>query len=197
VFDASGPGSKAALPSMMRSKFEEATSLFDSEYNACRDVVAIGRGSESESIATVHVLQLREGLVAGQFCYDFEIPSGLGSDEDLAAAIQAVLERQHYPSGEAAPSGRFSFFPNEILSQYPVPDAKELKQYGLHSKTVSIDNFPGGFHFHHNHEFMRDVIAQKRTSCMFHMSWTDNKLLKIKFLQQMKLFGRTACIVSL
>jgi excinuclease ABC subunit C len=79
-------------------------------------------------MATVHVLQLREGLVAGRFSYDFEIPSGLGSDEDLAAAIQAVLERRHYPSGEAAPSGRFSFFPNEILSQYPVPDAKELKQ---------------------------------------------------------------------
>jgi hypothetical protein len=44
---------------------------------------------------------------------------------------------------------------------------------------------------------MHNVIAQKRTPCMFHMSWTDNKLLKIKFLQQMKLFGRTACIVSL
>jgi hypothetical protein len=65
--------------------------------------------------------------------------------------------------------------------------------YGLRSKTVSMDNFPGGFHFHH----MRDVIAQKRTPCMFHMSLTDNKLRKIKFLQQMKLFGRTACIVSL
>ena len=44
--------------------------------------------------------------------------------------------------------------------------------YGLRSKTVSMDDFPGGIHFHHNCELMHNVIAQKRTPCMFHMSWT-------------------------
>ena len=45
VLDASGPGLKAALP-MMRSRFEEATLLFDSKYNACWDVVPVGCDSQ-------------------------------------------------------------------------------------------------------------------------------------------------------
>ena len=128
VFEASGAGTTDSLPAL-RSKFEEATLLFDSEHNACRDVVAVGRSSDSDdsNMATVHVIQLREGLVAARFSYDCEIPAGFDSDEDLPFVIQTVLQRQHYPSGEAAP-GKFSFFPNEILSQYPLPDATELKQ---------------------------------------------------------------------
>jgi len=126
VFETSGTGTTDSLPAM-RCKFEEATLLFDSEHNACRDVVAIGRNDDDDNIVTVHVLQLREGLVAARFSYDCEIPAGFDSEDDLPAIIQIVLQRQHYPSGEASP-GKFSFFPNEILSQYPIPDATELKQ---------------------------------------------------------------------
>lgn len=126
IFEASDTKTTDSLPAL-RSKFEEATLLFDSEHNACRDIVAVGRSSDDGNIATVHVIQLRQGLVAGRFSYDCEIPVGLDSDEDLPFVIQTVLQRQHYPSGEAAP-GKFSFFPNEILSQYPLPDATELKQ---------------------------------------------------------------------
>lgn len=126
VFEASCSGATGSLPAK-RFVFEEATLLFDSEHNTCRDVVAIGKGSDEGNIATVHVLQLREGLVAGRFSYDCEVPAGIDSDEELSAVIQTVLERQHYPSGEASP-GIFSFFPTEILSQYPLPGGTELKQ---------------------------------------------------------------------
>lgn len=125
VFEASSSGSAGSLVAK-RSEFEEATLLFDSEQNVCRDVVAVGQGCDEDNVATVHVLQLRGGLVAGRFSYDVEVPAGL-DDEDLSAVIQTVLERQHYPSGEAAP-GKFSFFPNELLSQHPLPAATELKQ---------------------------------------------------------------------
>ena len=127
TFDASSSRmTDSSLPAM-RSKFEEGSLLFDSEYNVCRDVVAIGRSGEVDNMVTVHVLQLREGMLAARFSYDCEVPAGLESDEDLSLVIQTVLDRQHYPSGEASP-GRFSFFPNEILSQYPLPDATELKR---------------------------------------------------------------------
>lgn len=126
VFD-SRDSAKNSLPEM-RSKFEEASLLFENKHNTCRDVVAVARCQDDDKKATVHVLQLREGLVAGRFSYDCELPSGVVADEECADVIQAVLERQHYPSGEASPSGRFSFFPDEILSQYPLASTAELKQ---------------------------------------------------------------------
>lgn len=127
TFDAPGPVSTESSLPAGRSNFEEGSLLFDNKHNACRDVFAIGRSSDEDNVATVHVLQLREGLVAARFSYDCEIPAGLESDEDLPAVIQTVLERQHYPSGETCP-GHFSFFPDEILSQYPLPDTAELKR---------------------------------------------------------------------
>lgn len=125
VFEAPADETGDSLPAL-RSRFEEATLLFDSVHNACRDVVAVGRIG-GDNMATVHVVQLRDGLVADRFSYDCEIPAGLNSDEDLPSIIQTVLEKQHYPSGETAP-GKLTFFPNEILSQYPLPAATELKQ---------------------------------------------------------------------
>jgi excinuclease ABC subunit C len=126
IFEAAGPENDSSLPAR-RSSYEEASLLFDSAHNACRDVVAVGRSNHEENSATVHVIQLRDGLIAGRFSYDCEIPAGLDSEEDLPSVIQTVLEKQHYPSGEAAP-GKFTFFPNEILSQYPLPAGNELKQ---------------------------------------------------------------------
>lgn len=103
---------------LMRSEFEEAAQLFDSKYNLCRDVVAFAKVPGHDASALVHVVQLRDGLVAGRFSYICEIPSGMSNDEDYAAAISHVLERQHYPSGEESLDSRFSFFPSEILVQF-------------------------------------------------------------------------------
>ena len=62
---------------------------------------------------------------------------------------------------------------------------EHVSLYGLRVKTLEANDFPGGFHFHRNHEFMRDMIAKRRSPYSFHMSWTKNKNDKIKFLQQM------------
>lgn len=110
----------------MRSEFEEAAHLFDSAYNECRDVVALTKMPDQDKAALVHVVQFREGLVAGQFSYSCQIPSGMSSEEDYAAAIAQALTK-HYASGEESPDDRFLFFPNEILLQYQ-PDTGELKQ---------------------------------------------------------------------
>jgi excinuclease ABC subunit C len=111
-----------------RAEYEEASTLFDSKYNECRDVVAIAQIDGQETTAVVHVLQLRQGLVAGRFSYSCQVPLGLREDEDFAYAIQSVLEKQHYPSGEEAIDSRFSWFPDEILISHTPIDAVSLKK---------------------------------------------------------------------
>lgn len=112
----------------MRSEYEEAKLLFNSTENRCRDVVAIGRTGIDETTALVHVVQLREGLVAGRFSYGCQLKSGLSTEEDVSAVIQAVLELQHYPSGEESGVGQFSFFPEEILLPFPLENESQLKK---------------------------------------------------------------------
>jgi excinuclease ABC subunit C len=113
--------------SEMRVEYEEAGMLFDSKYNQCRDVVAIGQVDSDVSIAVVLVVQLRDGLVAGRYSYECKLPAGLTQEEDYSDVIQTVLERQHYPAGEESPDARFSYFPDEVLLSHPVLDAKELR----------------------------------------------------------------------
>mmetsp|Transcript_1112 Transcript_1112/g.1711 ORF Transcript_1112/g.1711 Transcript_1112/m.1711 type:complete len:1351 (-) Transcript_1112:283-4335(-) len=133
IFDAAineNFGSSSSKLNRLRSKFEEAGHLFDSEYNVCRDVVSFSKiPDQNESTGLVHIVQLREGLVAGQFSYECKIPSGMSNEEDHAAVIAHVLERQHYPSGEETLDARLSFFPTEILVPHPiVGSATRLKQ---------------------------------------------------------------------
>lgn len=112
----------------MRSEFEEAALLFDSNINSSRDIVSFAMLPGHEVAALVYVVQLRDGLVSGRYSYACEMPSGFSSEEDYADAIQSVLERQHYPSGEESPDSRSSFFPKEILLQYLPAQTKSLKQ---------------------------------------------------------------------
>eukprot|EP00977_Amphora_coffeiformis_P005928 scaffold1267_cov171-Amphora_coffeaeformis.AAC.4 len=110
-----------------RSEYEEAGMLFDSPRNVCRDVVTIVKSNEMGALgALVHVVQLRQGLVAGQFSYECIVPLGLENDEDSAAAIQTVLERKHYPSGREASSDGFSWFPDSILLSHAI-DTNQLR----------------------------------------------------------------------
>ena len=127
VFESTAPPGADSLTSR-RSEYEEASNLFESKFNQCRDVVAVGRNDDDESMYVVHILQLREGLIAGQFSYTIQLEAGLHTDEDFGDAIQTVLGQRHYPSGETAPRGHFSFFPDEILVQYPLIDSKALKE---------------------------------------------------------------------
>lgn len=127
VFERKGaPGDIESLTGM-RNVFEEASVLFESKWNECRDVVAIGKDPGDNKKAIVHVIQLREGMVAGRFSYSCELPSGISGEEEYSALIETVLEKQHYPSGEGSRDGRTSFFPDEILVQYAI-DSTELKK---------------------------------------------------------------------
>jgi len=61
--------------------------------------------------------------------------------------------------------------------------------YGLKVKILSrdTDEFPGGFHYHRRKPFMNQLIkGQNDSPYIFHMSWTKNKLNKIKYFQQME-----------
>jgi excinuclease ABC subunit C len=128
VFESEKSGGEGNHLFSMRSQYEEASNLFESEHNLSRDVVAVG-SSDDGSTLLIHVLQLREGLVAGQFSYTCEPVPEVQSSEDLADLIQAVLKQRHYVSGGAATNnGRFSFFPHEILVQYPLTDLKDLRE---------------------------------------------------------------------
>lgn len=94
-----------------RLEYEEAGLLFDSPKNKCRDIVTIAESDETGQKAVVHVVQLRDGMVAGQFSYSCDIPFGLTNEEDRSIAVQTVLERKHYPSCKEASRGGFSWFP--------------------------------------------------------------------------------------
>eukprot|EP00934_Nitzschia_sp_Nitz4_P004618 Nitzschia sp. Nitz4//scaffold12_size214221//205806//209603//NITZ4_001541-RA/size214221-processed-gene-0.184-mRNA-1//-1//CDS//3329535143//4608//frame0 len=113
-----GKAKRDSLPAM-RAEYQWAADLFESEHNENRDVVVIAE-HPSGMLRMVHLLQLRNGVVARQFSYDFEVHSKLESPDDMGDVLQAVLERQHYPAGEAVARDEFSFFPNEVLVQYPV-----------------------------------------------------------------------------
>jgi hypothetical protein len=118
----------------MRTEYEQAGMLFDSKYNQCRDVVAIGQIDNDPSTAVVLVVQLRDGLVAGRFSYECKLPAGLTQEEDFSDVIQTVLERQHYPSEESPPR---PYFP--VLPRIP---AKELKATIRQTQRVEPDRKP-------------------------------------------------------
>eukprot|EP00985_Skeletonema_marinoi_P011509 scaffold5481_cov197-Skeletonema_marinoi.AAC.7 len=50
---------------------------------------------------------------------------------------------------------------------------------------VETDMFPGGFHYHQDWDVMHDIVSGKSNAYILHMSWTENKDNKLKFLRQM------------
>jgi excinuclease ABC subunit B len=110
----------------MRIEYEEAGLLFDSKYNQCRDVVAVGHAGDAATSIVVHVLQLREGLVAGRFSYTCQLPSEGATEDDYADAIHTVLANRHYPSGGESRGG-FSWFPDDVLLSHEPFDIKGLR----------------------------------------------------------------------
>lgn len=121
-FDPSGPGSR--LPA---SAENAASPLFHHKHNVERDIVTIiPFGNKGEAL--VHVIQLREGIVTGQYPYTVSIGAGITRDEDLGGLIQIVLEQKHYPLGDiiSQPISQ-KFFPKELLVQYPLPDSRNLR----------------------------------------------------------------------
>ncbi|KAI2508104.1 hypothetical protein MHU86_6277 [Fragilaria crotonensis] len=133
VFDG-GNGGQSMIP--LRAEFEDASLLFGSTYNKCRDVVAVGQSKEGASDAVVHVLQLRNGLLAKRFSDACTLPKNCQGAEDLASVIESVLIQRHFPSGEASAMGGFSFFPDEVLLQYPMGSTAELT-YAIRSHAAS------------------------------------------------------------
>jgi excinuclease ABC subunit C len=119
----------------LRSNYEEASLLFGSEYNESTDIVAVGKSNDG-GLAVVHVLQLRSGLIAGQFSYECQLGTGLILDDDFADAIQLVLEKRHYLSGGSPIKNGFSFFPDEILLQVELPEPGRLQDVLRSSQQV-------------------------------------------------------------
>jgi hypothetical protein len=58
---------------------------------------------------------------------------------------------------------------------------------GLSVKVYSkeMEEFPGGLQFHRKKEVMKSIIAGTSNAYIFHMSWTENKSFKFKYLQQL------------
>lgn len=114
--------------SALRFKYEEASRLFQHIHNAERDIVSVVK-FEDDVEALVHIVQLRDGFVTGQFSYSCTLPSGILCDNDMGSLIQAVLVDKHYSQDNASSEkfDQFRFFPKELLVQYPLPDAKNLR----------------------------------------------------------------------
>lgn len=65
--------------------------------------------------------------------------------------------------------------------------SEHASYYGLKVKVISreADEFPGGFNFHSRHKYMRKFLEGTKQPYIFHMSWTENKKNKRKFLEQL------------
>jgi hypothetical protein len=48
-----------------------------------------------------------------------------------------------------------------------------------------MEEFPGGLHFHRQKEMMKRIMSGVSKAYIFHMSWTENKIDKLKFFKQM------------
>lgn len=119
----SGKGSR--LPTMRLES--ESSLLFDHRHNAERDVISVAKyGDRGEAL--VHVVQLRDGVVMGQYSYSCSIATGIAGDDDLGGIIQTVLEQKHYPLGDISQSTSNRFFPRELLVQHPLADGSELRK---------------------------------------------------------------------
>lgn len=65
---------------------------------------------------------------------------------------------------------------------------EHISLFNLRVKVISRqqDEFPGGYHYHRQRNFMKNVIQGKnKNPYIFHMSWTHNKENKLKYFQQM------------
>ena len=111
----------------MRSEYEEAGLLFDSPHNQFRDVVAVAPVVERDTETVIHVVQLRQGCVTGEFSYTCEIGFGMDNEDALAESVQMVLENRHYPSGGEVSDATLSWFPDELLLPFQVPDPGSLR----------------------------------------------------------------------
>jgi hypothetical protein len=58
---------------------------------------------------------------------------------------------------------------------------------GLKIKVFSrdLDDFPGGYNYHMVKDWMKQMINKEKNPYIFHMSWTQNKEDKLKFMKQM------------
>ena len=115
-----------------REQYEEAGLLFDSDHNQCRDVVAVAKlddpSTRAKTSLLVHVAQLRNGIVAGQFSYVCQVPGKYDelTDKDFGDALQTVLCARHYPAGKGE-SG-YQWMPQQILTAYKIPNLNDVKK---------------------------------------------------------------------
>jgi len=65
---------------------------------------------------------------------------------------------------------------------------EHASQFGLKVKVLSRDmkEFPGGWHYNrHKKDYMKSVAKGEIVPHIFHMSWTTNKINKVKYFKQM------------
>lgn len=68
--------------------------------------------------------------------------------------------------------------------------AEHASLYNLRVKVLSGHDFAGGYQFHRDVQYMRDLLVSRTRAepWIFHMSWTKNKDDKVRFLQQLGLW---------
>ena len=74
--------------------------------------------------------------------------------------------------------------------------SEHVSMYGLQVKIWhrKLEEFPGGHWFHERPDLMKKLVKGEVHPYIFHMSWTDNKDNKIRFMEQMgEWYLRDAC----
>ncbi len=77
----------------------------------------------------------------------------------------------------------------QVLSEHASLYGLQVKIWDRHT-----NEFPGGHFFHQRFDSMKQIVRGELTPYIFHMSWTENKSNKVKFMQQMGMwYARDSC----
>jgi len=66
--------------------------------------------------------------------------------------------------------------------------AEHASLFRLKVKVLVDEDFPTGFHYHRRKDLMKSIVKGTTVPYVFHISWTANKVDKLKYLKQMGLW---------
>ena len=77
-----------------------------------------------------------------------------------------------------------------VESHHVVPE-------GLRVLVLDLKDFPSGFMFHHNKDYIESLKSYESIPFVFHMCWTDSRVDKIKYFKEIGLWylpeGKAEC----
>jgi len=160
------------------------------------------------SVQILDFIMFEITIARGKVCVCIPFHSSFSSQRSY------TFKAMHYSLTKVVPSSLQRYLFTSLLYSQDIIRRTESHQqaliallnehsslFGLRVKVLNRDDsdFPGGWHYHHSRmsPTVRNLVTGKIKPYIFHMSWTNNKMNKIKFFQQMgDWFVNDSCIAK-